>query len=143
MNTYLKITVASLLFLMFFAVRAFASELFYDPLVVYFKNDYLYKNIENIDIWRLLVHMFYRYFLNSILSLAIIWVLFQRKEYLKFATFFFLIAFVFLIIVFVFLIKNNFETGYLLPFYIRRFIIHPLLLLLLLPAFYYQKLSKE
>jgi exosortase F-associated protein len=31
----------------------------------------------------------------------------------------------------------------LLPYYIRRFIIHPLFLLLLLPAFYYQNLSKN
>ena len=53
------------------------------------------------------------------------------------------VAFVILITVFVILIKNNFESGYLLPFYIRRFIIHPLFLLILLPAFYYQKLSNR
>lgn len=143
MNKYLKIALALILFLLLFVVRSVASKLFYDPLIVYFKNDYLYKNIQNIDVWRLLINMLYRYVLNSAISLGLIWVLFQRKDYLKFSSFFLLIAFVILIVVFAFLIKDDFKTGYLLPFYIRRFIIHPIFLLILLPAFYYQNLNNK
>jgi exosortase F-associated protein len=69
--------------------------------------------------------------------------MFERKDYLTFSGFFLMLAFMILIIVFVLLLRDDFESGYLLPFYIRRFIIHPLFLLLLLPAFYYQKLSKR
>lgn len=143
MNKYIRIVLAIILFSLLFVVRAFESQLFYDPLLEYFKNDYLYKYIYNIDVWRLTVDMLFRYSLNSLISLGIIWVMFERKDYLKFSGFFLMLAFMILIIVFVLLLRDDFESGYLLPFYIRRFIIHPLFLLLLLPAFYYQKLSKR
>ena len=143
MNKYIRIVLAIILFSLLFVVRAFESQLFYDPLLEYFKNDYLYKYIYNIDVWRLTVDMLFRYSLNSLISLGIIWVMFQRKDYLKFSGFFLMLAFMILIVIFVLLLRDDFESGYLLPFYIRRFIIHPLFLLLLLPAFYYQKLSKR
>ena len=143
MNKYLKIVIVFILFILLFLVSALESKLFYDPLIEYFKNDYLYTYIYNIDVWRLIVNMLFRYTLNSLISLGIIWVLFERKDYLKFSGFFLMLMFMILIIVFVLLIRNDFESGYLFPFYIRRFIIHPLFLLLLLPAFYYQKLSKR
>ena len=143
MNKYIKILLVSIFFLLLFVVRAFESKLFYDPLLEYFKNDYLYTYIYNIDVWRLTISMLFRYTVNSLISLGVIWVLFERKDYLKFSGFFLMVAFMILIVVFVLLIRDDFESGYLLPFYIRRFIIHPLFLLLLLPAFYYQKLSNK
>ena len=143
MNKYVKITFLGILFSLFLIIRAYGKVVFYDPLAVYFKNDYLHTSLPKIDTWHLLMHMLYRYILNSLVSLGIIWVVFQKKEYLKFSIVFFTIAFIILIAAFVFLLRNNFADGYLLPFYVRRFIIHPLFLLLLLPAFYYQKLSKE
>lgn len=143
MNKYIKILLALTLFLLLFLVRGYAPKLFYDPLMEYFKNDYLYKYIYNIDIWRLTISLFYRYTLNSLISLGLIWVLFERKDYLKFSGFFFMLSFMILIVVFVILLRDDFESGYLLPFYIRRFIIHPIFLLILLPAFYYQKLNRR
>ena len=133
----------SLLFLLLIVVRGFAAELFYDPLIEYFKNNYLYTKMPEIDTWHLILDLFFRYSLNSLISLGIIWLAFQRKTYVKFSVVFFILAFIILIIAFAFLIRGSLEAGYLLPFYIRRFIIHPLFLLLLLPAFYYQQLSKE
>jgi len=141
MNKYLKIVLLSLLLALLILVRAFQTKLFYDPLIVYFKNDYLYTNIQDIDEFKLLVNMSFRYVINSILSLSLIWVLFENKEYLIFASYFLLIASIILFVVFGVLLKDNFKSGYLLTFYVRRFIIHPLFLLILLPAFYYQKRS--
>jgi len=143
MNKYLKIILLFVLFSMFFLVRIFQDNLFYDPLVEYFKNDYLYADLNNVAVFRLIKSMFFRFTLNSLISLSIIWVIFQRKDYFKFSTIFLIIAFIVLIIPFAFLLKNHFDSGYLLPFYIRRFIIHPIFLLLLLPAFYFQKLSNK
>lgn len=143
MNNYIKIIQALILFSLFILVRAFESQLFYDPLLEYFKNDYLYKPIYDMDVMRLTLNMLFRYTLNSLISLSLIWVLFKRLDYLKFSVYFLILAFTFLIVVFVLLLRDNFESGYLLLFYIRRFIIHPLFLLLLLPAFYYQKISNE
>lgn len=143
MNKYIKIILALILFSLFFVVRAFESQLFYDPLLEYFKNDYLYKPIYDMDLPCLTLNLLFRYTLNSLISLGLIWVLFKRSDYLKFSVYFLILAFTFLIVVFVLLLRDNLESGYLLLFYIRRFIIHPLFLLLLLPAFYYQKISNE
>ncbi|WP_439128293.1 exosortase F system-associated membrane protein [Polaribacter sp.] len=143
MNTYIKIVLLLISFLLLFLVRGYATDLFYDPLIDYFKNDYLYTKIPKVDLWKLTIDMFFRYVINSLLTLSIIWLLFERKDYIKFTGFFLMTAFIFLIIIFTFLVKNQFENGYLLPFYIRRFIIHPLFLLILLPAFYFQKLSNR
>lgn len=143
MNKVIKIILLSFLLFLFFIIRGYSDELFYDPLIGYFKNDYLYTNMPEISVWRLMIDMLFRYALNSLISLAIIWVLFQRKDYIKFSGFFLMFAFMVLIVVFILLLRDKFESGYLLPFYIRRFIIHPLFLLLLLPAFYYQKLSNR
>lgn len=143
MNRIVKYSLVFILFLLLFVVRGFATKLFYDPLIVYFQNDYLYTTIPNVDIWHLIVNLFFRYSINTIISLTIIWLIFQKKNYVKFAVFFYMLAFIVLIIPFVFFLRNNFENGYLLPFYIRRFLIQPLFLLLLLPAFYYQQLNKE
>ena len=143
MNKFLKILLVAALFVLLLLVRAFETKLFYDPLIEYFKNDYLYKYINDIDNRKLLFNMFYRFILNSVISIGIIWTLFERKDLVKFSTIFLVFAFLVLISIFAYLLQDNFKNGYLLPFYIRRFIIHPIFLLLLLPAFYFQKLSNK
>ena len=143
MNKFIKIILVSVLLILLFLVRAYSEELFYDPLINYFKNDYLYTKIPPIKRWHLIVDMLFRYVINSLISLGVIWVLFQRKDYLKFSGFFLMLAFMILIIAFVLLLRNDLENEYLLAFYIRRFLIQPIFLLLLLPAFYYQKLSNR
>ena len=125
-----------------FLIRAFENELFYDPLIKYFQNDYLYSSMPEVNIWKLVVDLLFRYTLNSLITLGVIYVVFQKKSFVKFSGFFLILAFVSLLAVFVFLIKGEFKDGYLLPFYIRRFLIHPLFLLVLFPAFYYMKLNK-
>jgi exosortase F-associated protein len=127
------------LFVVLFLVRAFEDQLFYDPLNSYFQNDYLYKKIPLLDRWNLLLHLFYRYTANSLISLAIIHMVFRNKKIIKFSQLFFTISFLLLIIAFFFSLRNNLEGGYLFTFYIRRFLIQPLFLLILLPAFYYHK----
>lgn len=143
MNKYIRYTLVFLMFVLLIVLRAVASKLFYDPLISYFKNDYLYAKLPEINNWKLIINMLFRYVANTLISLVVIWLLFQKQELLKFSVFFFLVAFIILITIFFFLLKNNFESGYLLPFYVRRFIIHPMFLLLLLPAFYYQEFNSN
>ena len=142
MNKMLKYISIIILVAMLFAIRAFEGDLFYDPLITYFQNDYLYSSMPEVNIWKLVIDILFRYTLNSLITLIIIYVAFDKKRYVKFAGFFMMLAFMILIVVFVFLLKDEFKSGYLLPFYIRRFLIHPLFLLLLFPAFYYMKLNK-
>ncbi len=143
MNRLIRYIFVGILFVLLFLVRGFATTLFYDPLIIYFQDDYLHTTLPEINTWHLIVSMFFRYVINTLISIGIIYLLFKRKEYVKFAVFFYMLAFMILILFFVFLIRDTFESGYLLPFYVRRFIIHPLFLLLLIPTFYFQQLNKK
>lgn len=142
MKKALKYISLVILVALLFLIRAFENELFYDPLIEYFQNDYLYSTMPEVNIWKLVVDILFRYTLNSVITLAIIYIAFKKKSFVKFAAFFLMLAFVILLVVFMFLLKDEFKHGYLFPFYIRRFLIHPLFLLLLLPSFYYMKINR-
>jgi len=137
MRMILRIVLIFFFFGLLFFVRAFELELFYDPLNSYFQNEYLYREIPSINRWKLLSNLFYRYTLNSLISIGIIYLIFRNKKMINFLLLFFTVAFILLIIIFFISIRNNLEEGYLFSFYVRRFIIHPLFLLILIPAFYY------
>lgn len=141
MSRSLRIVITFVLFGLLFLVRAYETDLFYDPLILYFQNDYLYKTIPEIDSWHLVVDMLFRYTLNSVVTIGIIYMIFKKKRYVKFAGFLLMFSFMIMIVIFSLLLRADFESGYLFPFYIRRFIVHPVFLLILLPAFYYHKRS--
>ena len=143
MKKGLKYFLLLVLVSMLFLIRAFEDVLFYDPLIKYFQNDYLYKGMPELNTWRLVIDILFRYSLNSLITLGIIYVAFNKKSFVKFTGFFLMLAFVILLFIFVFLLKEDFKHSYLLPFYIRRFLIHPLFLLVLFPAFYYMKLNNQ
>ena len=120
-------------------IRFFEDKLFYDPFLQFFKSDYQNKSLPNFDSFKLLLNLFLRYLANTLLSISIIYLLFQNKMHVKIASFLYFILFVMLIMVFSYLIFGSDKPDYLLLFYLRRFLIQPVLLLLLIPAFYFQK----
>ena len=131
-----------LIIILFFAlvmVRAFATTLFYDPFIEYFRYDYLYETVPVFSGSKLLINLFFRYALNSIISLIIIYLAFKSRNFVLFSIKFYIIAFVVLTITFFIILKGELAQGYLFAFYVRRFIIHPLFVLILLPAFYYKQ----
>jgi exosortase F-associated protein len=134
-----RILIILLLFFMLILVRAFAPRLFYDPFIQYFKNDYLYKAIPVFVASKLFLNILLRYLLNFAFSLLILYVAFQKRSVIQFSIKFYAITFVVFMVTFYILLQTGFQKGYLLAFYIRRFLIHPLLVLVLLPAFYYQE----
>jgi len=125
------------LFVLLVGVRFFENS-FYDPLLSYFKYDYLHTSFPDVKMGKLFLNLFLRYTINTLISLGIIWVAFQKKSYLKFSLYFYGIAFMVLILLFYLVLQTNLENYYLIVFYIRRFLIQPIFVLLLLPAFYYQ-----
>lgn len=141
MDKKYRIIIIIFLFFVLVLVRAFELQLFYDPFIEYFKNDYLYDPVPVFSGSKLLLDLIFRYGLNSFVSLVIIYVAFQNKNFLIFSIKFYIIAFVILSIVFFIILKGELAHGYLFAFYVRRFIIHPLFVLLLLPAFYYKQLK--
>ena len=129
-----------ILILLLAAVRFFEQELFYDPLIQFFKSDYLLGIIPPMDMAKLMMNLTLRYTLNTLISLAIIYVSFRDMNILKFSALLYAILYVAATAVFIFLVLNIEREHYLALFYVRRFLIHPLFLLILLPAFYYYKL---
>lgn len=138
-----RIGLILLLFLALVMVRAFEQTLFYDPFIKYFEDDFLHAPIPAFSGSKLLVSMSFRYALNSLISLLAIHVAFQNRDFTIFSVKFYLLAYFVLMITFMIILKGELAHGYLFAFYIRRFLIHPLFVLLLLPAFYYKQLNSN
>lgn len=141
MDRKYKILIIFVLFFALVLVRAFAQQMFYDPFIDYFKNDYLHDPVPTFSGSKLLLHLILRYGLNTLISLLIIYFAFENKNFLIFSMKFYVIAFVILSITFFIILKGELKSGYLFAFYVRRFLIHPLFVLLLLPGFYYKQLT--
>lgn len=130
-----------LLIVFLILIRALVAPIFYDPLNTYFKNDYLYVTPPKIELVLYFLHLFFRYFLNTVLSIAIIYVVFNNRKLVQFSLKFYVIAFFVLSSLLFVLLKFHVAEGYMLLFYVRRFLIHPLFVFILMPAFYYQNLQ--
>ena len=122
----------------FALIRNYEESIFYDPLLVFFKGEYSNSAIPQVIEWKLYLSLFFRYVLNTLLSLFIIYVLFKNKEHIKLATILYVIFFVILILLFI-VMMNFFSDKVMAVFYIRRFIIQPIFLLLFVPGFYFQQ----
>jgi exosortase F-associated protein len=138
-NKPLKIVFLFLLVLLLACVRGLENQLFYDPFLDYFKDNFETLRLPNFDGWQLFLGLFLRYSLNTILSLGIIYVIFREIELVKFAAILYVFFFAILILAFFSLIYFYEKPNNLLLFYIRRFIIQPIFLLLFVPGFYYQR----
>ncbi len=141
MSKTLRILFIGVLFLLLIVMRAVFRYYLYDPLAHYFDNDYLHAPIPVINYPKFFTHLFLRYFINSSISVLILHFAFSKLKIVLFTVKFYLLAFVLLSSFLFFLIYNSENQGYILIFYVRRFLIHPLFLLILFPAFYYQKLK--
>lgn len=125
--------------LVFALLRYFETSLFYDPFLNYFKRDYLNLPFPELNNVALFWNMFLRYFIHSFLSVLILYLLFKELSLVKFVTIIYVLLFVILISAFFLIILTLDENYNFLLFYIRRFLIQPLFLLLFIPAFYLQK----
>ena len=141
MSNIVKMVGLLMLFGLLILIRAFENEMFYDPYLTFFKNDYLYIDNPRREVFKLTLYTALRYFLNSIISLGIIFIFFKESSVVKFAALIYGVAFVILLPFFLYFVINPRQEDYYIFFNIRRFLIQPLLLLLLLPAFYYHQLK--
>ncbi|RBA29469.1 exosortase F system-associated membrane protein [Flavobacterium tibetense] len=123
------------------AVRAFEQKLFYDPFLPFFKTEFQGKSLPDYEGFKLFLNTFLRYFLNTIFSILLIYQIFKEKKLVVFVSWLYL--FLFVVLAAMYFGMLYFETSdYLVLFYVRRFLIQPLFLVLFIPAFYYQRKSK-
>ena len=126
---------------LFIIIRAFENQLFYDPFLDYFKRE-LPSNYPNHEPVKLYFSLFLRYFLNALISTSILYVIFKDLNLVRFASILYILFFIFLIIGFYIVLNFFDESQKMILFYIRRFIIQPIFILLFIPGFYFQKKSE-
>ena len=134
-----KIVIVVLLLGLLILIRGFEDSLFYDPLLAFYKSIHGNQTLPEFDTFKLLTHIAFRYALNTFISLVILWTIFQDKDVIKLSMILYIVLFILLFIVFWFLISSSEAGQDLTLFYVRRFLIQPLFLLILIPAFYFQK----
>ncbi len=141
LNNKFKVLQVSLLVILLALIRGFENELFYDPFLNYYKseNNNGYPMYDSLELFG---NIFFRYFLNTIISLAILFLIFSEMAIVKFSALLYIGFFVVLTLLF-YLYLNFFDESHkMILFYIRRFLIQPIFLLLFIPGYYYQKKVK-
>ena len=136
-----RVVVGVFLLLLLIAIRAFENTIFYDPFLDYFKSEYANLPLPQTNPIKLFLSLGFRFYLNSMISLALLYVIFKDTKIIKFSIFLFSIFGIILMVSFFFTLKF-FPTEKMTLFYLRRFIIQPIFLILFVPAFYYQKKMK-
>lgn len=110
---------------------------------IFQKTDFLhFLGIQSSGISQFIITRSLRFIANDILTICLIYALFGERKYVVFAFYVQLVGLVFILLPY-FVIKINYPNynGPMVNF-IHRLVLNPLLLLLLIPAFYYQKYLK-
>ncbi|MGK4567055.1 exosortase F system-associated membrane protein [Flavobacterium sp. 3HN19-14] len=138
LNHKLQVVAFVMLVALLAVIRNFEETLFYDPFLNFFRIEYENLPLPEFDVSRLIGSLLFRYFLNTIVSLGIIYTVFKDLDLVKFSAVLYAIFFILLIIAFFAIIHFSGADNNLVLFYVRRFLIQPLLVILFVPAFYYQ-----
>ncbi|MEN2436447.1 exosortase F system-associated protein [Weeksellaceae bacterium A-14] len=120
-------------------VRVVEDRIFYDPFLEYFHEAGTHAVFPDFDWWKLISGCFFRFGLNLLFSLVIVFFLFKRKDWTVQAAVLICMVFAITFPLYLYCISTKFEVGYLISFYLRRFVIQPLVVLLIIPMFYYRK----
>lgn len=120
-------------------VRVFEESLFYDPFLTYFHEANQNISFPSFEWGRLITGHLFRFFLNLFFSCLIIYGLFKNKMWTIQGAVMMTIVFAIAFPIYLYCIHDKLEIGYLFSFYMRRFVIQPLIILLIVPMFYYRK----
>lgn len=121
------------------AIRGVEDHFFYDPFLIFFKSANHSATFPSFEWGKLVLNHLFRFGLNTLFSLIIIHFLFLNKEWTKQALILITLVFVIVLPIYLLCIYDRFQFGYLFSFYVRRFVIQPLPVILIIPIFYYRK----
>lgn len=124
-------------------IRLFEDNLFYDPFLAYFKSEYAHAKLPQFNVFKLFFSLGMRFYFNSVISLFLLYVIFKDTKIVKFSMLLYMILGSILMISFIFVLTFFGEENKMTLFYLRRFLIQPIFILLFIPAFYYQKQVKN
>ncbi|WBV55494.1 exosortase F system-associated protein [Chryseobacterium daecheongense] len=121
------------------SVRVFENKIFYDPFLEYFHKADKTIAFPAFDWGKLILGHVLRFLLNLFFSCLIIHFLFKNKTWTLQGGVLITIIFLITFPIYLYCIHDRFEVGYLFSFYMRRFVIQPLIILLVVPMFYYRQ----
>ena len=134
----LRFLIGIILVCLFALIRINEKKLFYDPFLYYFEGDFNEMPLPKFDGFLLMLNLFLRYTLNMTTSLGLIYVIFKDINTIKFVSILYIFSFLFLMIAFFAFIAIYSSHNNFMLFYIRRFLIQPIFILLFIPALFYQ-----
>ena len=120
-------------------VRMLEDQLFYDPFLHYFHEANKNAFFPDFEGTKLVLNYLFRFLLNLFFSAVVVHFIFKNKEWTIQAVVLMIIVFAITLPLYLYCIHTKFEIGCLFSFYMRRFVIQPLILLLIIPLFYYRK----
>lgn len=134
MNKWIRYSLVAILVLLLILVRKYEGSLFYDPFLKYFHGRIDRAFYPDYDLMKVLLSVVFRYAVNTIISLGIIWLIYCNKSFVRFSLMVYVLFFIALLPVYIYLVQHYFELGNNFGFYVRRFLIQPILVLILVPA---------
>ena len=126
-------------FLGLIGVRMAEDAIFYDPFLKFFRAADDRAVFPDFEWVKLVISYIFRFSLNLLFSLIIVHFIFNNKKWTIQAAVLIMMVFAITLPVYLYCVYTRFEIGYLFSFYMRRFVIQPLILLLIIPLFYYRK----
>lgn len=125
-------------------VRLIGGHLFYDPLIEFFHiPDYQNHPLPEIHFWKFSIAMLFRYGINTLLTLALVQVIFQKRDLVKLTASILGIVFMAIFPLFLWGVWYAEPEQYRYLFYVRRILIHPVLTLILIPALLYHEKGQK
>lgn len=121
-------------------IRMAEEQLFYDPFLKYFKAADKNEIFPSFEWLPLVASHLLRFILNLLVSVALVQLLFMNCAWTVQAAALMVMVFLITFPLYLYCVYTNFEVGYLFSFYMRRFVIQPLILLLIVPLFYYRRM---
>ncbi len=119
------------------AVRTMEDKIFYDPFLAYFHQATAKAAVPEFEWGKLILSHIFRFLLNLIFSAVVVHFIFLNRKWTLQSVVLMTLVFAITFPIYLFCVYNKFEVGYLFSFYVRRFVIQPLILLLIIPLFYY------
>ncbi len=101
--------------------------------------DYNTSNFKNIETFSFIVNKAGRYLLNDLFSISIIYGIFYEKKYARFAFLVMIFGLLVLLPIYIFIYLKQPEGFSSMLSHLHRVVMNPVLMMLLIPAFFYQK----
>lgn len=143
MPKFFRLALVALLFVALAAIRFFHDELFDNQLGAFFEQEFSFAEPPQFDVLKIIGQVSLRFLLNSLISIVIIFLLFKDTKMLRFAALLYAIAYILLMPLMAYLMYHLEQGDYFFLFYTRRFLVQPVLIIILIPAFYYQKILAQ